>query len=486
MKHFIYIILFILSIQVVDAQQTVKISGRDSSYAGDSIRFMTISNHITEKEKFLAGTRVKSSGKFSLTFSLNKPRKCFTYLGTKKAQIILEPSKTYKIGLPEKKEITQAQLRDPYFTPTRVYLDIIEHPENDVNQKVRKFDAFYQDYLGHLSIKKIRNEQIKQPDSAIAAIREKFPPQNSPYFKTHRYYRISYISSFIYDWSASLMLKKFFKNKPFHFHHPVYQTRLNQTLSDYLKNLISKGILDRRYSKNYSLRRFKHHLDTAGLFSNDSLRSYTHLLSLYNGNYQEYFSFKGIMYQLDSITETTEIPEIKSYAKDLRKNIIRLRKGSPAPGFSLYDQDSVEADLSLFRGKFILLTFYSSYSNKAKRQLSLLQALYKKYKKHLEIVTVSVDKQFSKICNIADREEYNWTFLNYRKSSDILEDYRVKDYPVYYLLSPRGKMLLSPAPSPTKNLETKLKKLINKELIRRKREQYKNNQKQEEDSFTPY
>ena len=100
------------------------------------------------------------------------------------------------------------------------------------------------------------------------------------------------------------------------------------------------------------------------------------------------------------------------------------------------------------------------------QEFPLLDKLYQKYGKHLEIVSISADKEVEDLKSFMKNSGYSWTFLHYGNKPDIIKDFDVRAYPTYFLIGPDRKLIYSPAPSPKENFEMKFFQILrNKGLI---------------------
>jgi len=52
--------------------------------------------------------------------------------------------------------------------------------------------------------------------------------------------------------------------------------------------------------------------------------------------------------------------------------------------------------------------------------------------------------------------KYDWKFLLYDRQPEVLKQYDIRAYPTYFLIGPDGKLILSPAPSPSEDFESRL------------------------------
>ena len=99
------------------------------------------------------------------------------------------------------------------------------------------------------------------------------------------------------------------------------------------------------------------------------------------------------------------------------------------------------------------MNFCTTLSYPCLNTFGLLKALDEKYSEILQVVTVSVDEDNDHLQNLIRTREYGWKFLQSGSQGNILEEYDIKAFPTYFLISPEGRLLLSPAPGPDKEFE---------------------------------
>ena len=56
--------------------------------------------------------------------------------------------------------------------------------------------------------------------------------------------------------------------------------------------------------------------------------------------------------------------------------------------------------------------------------------------------------------------DYSWTFMHFSSQPDVIKNYDIRAYPSYFLISPSGELILSPAPAPSQNFEGVFLKMI--------------------------
>jgi len=105
---------------------------------------------------------------------------------------------------------------------------------------------------------------------------------------------------------------------------------------------------------------------------------------------------------------------------------------------------------------FIYLNFCTCQSYTCLNEFNVLASLHKGYEGKLRIITVTMDPNDEELARFRLNNDYNWTFLHYDNYPEVLKEYDIRAFPTYFLIGPDGKLILSPAPSPSENFEQRL------------------------------
>jgi peroxiredoxin len=136
-------------------------------------------------------------------------------------------------------------------------------------------------------------------------------------------------------------------------------------------------------------------------------------------------------------------------AGDLKKFI--EEKGQNSPDILLPDQNGRKIALSSFRGKYVLVHFWSAVDQNSRIVNPVLAEIYQKYrKKGFEIYQVSVDKDRNQWLNAVREDRLVWTNVGDMEGSiQSVMFYNVQAVPYNYLLDKEGvviaKNLMGPA-----------------------------------------
>lgn len=124
------------------------------------------------------------------------------------------------------------------------------------------------------------------------------------------------------------------------------------------------------------------------------------------------------------------------------KNLIR-EKGENSPEIVLPDQEGKMVVLSSFRGKYVLVHFWSALDQNCRIINPVLAEIYKKYKNRgFEIYQVSVDKDRNEWLDAVINDKLTWTNVGDMKGSiQPVMFYNVQSVPCNYLLDKEGNVI---------------------------------------------
>ena len=454
----LFTLLFLVFVQWL-AASTVTIHGRAADYAGEKIVFNVYSDLITNTETPVSQAIVAPDGSFSCTFELGETRQVFTHLGIYRLSLFAKPGRDYEVSLPPWQEKTEADRLNPYFEEADFAFIISNQKQDELNQLIRMFDDAYEPYFD----KYAKNLQSKDRpvllDSSIVEILRPFRSDTDSYFRQYCYYKIGLLRHMAYQYKSRAMSDQFFIHKPIQYHNPAYMALFNQVYDKYfmyfLRTPNGQKIAD-DINRSRSLGSLKRSLSDDQVLKGDSLLELVILKNLYDEFYSDRFSRSAIFALLDSVINGSPVTEHRLIAQNMKSIITRLLPGFDPPAFALLNRDSSLVKLSDLRGKYVYLCFCSCYSYSCLKEFDMLQKLYTKLHQYVEVVVISVDGTLLQMKDFLARSHYNWTFLHYGQQPGVIKDYDIRGYPTYFLIDKQGKLVLSPAPSPFENVESKM------------------------------
>ena len=456
-------LLSFLSVQVNCIAGNVIIKADSSAWAGKSIAFYHYSDLITETEELLARDTANSNGGFRLQFPLDKTTFVFARLGVYMIFLYAEPDKEYDVIFPSLQEKSPADMLNPYFEEQFTQLGIKNLPDNDINVMIRMFNDMYNPFYNKHVIEVFQGRNFDKLDEDIANIEKSFAGNTNVFFKQYREYRYAYLRHLAFQHKTKSISEKFFTGKPVLYDNQAYMDLFHQVFDDYFvyhgrTQEGEKIYTDINTNKDYFALRTT--LLKNKLIDNDALLELVMLKCLYDEFYSDKFSRSGILAIIDTLAANTVIPESRLIAENIRNKITNLLSGYPPPAFHLYDADSNLISLETFKGKYVYLNFCTCSSYTCLKEFEMLNGINQRHKDMLAIVTISADPFITSLVEFLKKNNYTWKFLYYANQPGVIKDYDIRAYPTYFLIDPDGKLVMSPAPAPEENFETKFFELL--------------------------
>jgi len=410
----------------------------------------------------IAYAAVDDTGYFRVEINDCEPKEIYSYLGIYKCYIYLVPGKHYRIILPKKIEKTMQDKLNPFFEPVELPFGIYPNHEG-VNRQIAEFDFKYAPFFRSLSanVRPVRKNPLL--DSALNVLSAMVDTIKDEYVKEYCNYRIGYLMAIGMVQKSRVVAGTYFENKPVLYNNTAYWQLFNFLYAKFFvymgRGKVTKKIFEdiNTYKSFDSLQ-----LTLAGIndLKSDTLRELVILKNLHDEFYSTNFSRSGILAVLDTLITRTKLPLHKQYALQIRSKITRLMPDYAPPSFALYDIAGKRHELADFKGKYVYLNFCSCNSYACFKEYDLLKKLSERFAGKITIISVIADGSVEDLANFVKKSDYRWLFLHYGNQPEVIKQYDIRGFPVYYLIGPDGKLILSPAKGPTENIELELFKIM--------------------------
>jgi len=214
--------------------------------------------------------------------------------------------------------------------------------------------------------------------------------------------------------------------------------------------------LKRKWDEEYEST-MQHQIDFSTDFVRENPFSMASILALYqkfdNDTYvvQDLNALKVAASALNSFYSESD------HVKALYANTIKLMKdkqnaslskfikehGENTPNIVLPDAEGKDIALSSFRGKYVLLHFWSAQDRSSRILNPVLVEIYKKYqRKGFEIYQVSIDKNRYEWLDAIDKDGLIWTNVGDMEGSiNAVNLYNIQQVPFNYLLDKEGVII---------------------------------------------
>jgi thiol-disulfide isomerase/thioredoxin len=140
-----------------------------------------------------------------------------------------------------------------------------------------------------------------------------------------------------------------------------------------------------------------------------------------------------------------------------------LKKGDPAPIFSLNDSTNHNYDLTQFKGKIVLLDFWASWCGPCRKETPYLQAIYNRYQPtgKIEFISIAVRDKENEWKKALRKDNPSWLQL-YDNVGKTAANYFTNAIPKFVIIDEKGLIFDFDAPTPS--LEDKLETIIKQKL----------------------
>ncbi|MGQ1945888.1 TlpA family protein disulfide reductase [Geofilum sp. OHC36d9] len=447
---------------------SVRIKGFHKDYAGYHLVFKTTENLYLQTPRDLASMYVDESGHFDFTLPLNKITYAYTDLGRTRAFIYLEPETTYQLQLPPFIQRRESERLNPFFRPDETIMGIINKDARALNRQMVEFSYDF-DYLFNKNAMRLA---LKGGDQIAKTIEDSLTKKYTfkhPLFEQHKQLSFLKLRLSAHPRQERQLINKYLKNQSVNYELPKYREAFTLLFKNFLPDGLADDIKDSVRKELSYRQRFDSLTNiviTDTIFGNNKeLADLMLLYGLYQGLDENRIDENTVLFLTKSAIQYGSTEKVRQLASQQYQQLTKLRPGTEAPDFVLYNENGKKRSLADYKGKFIYLNFMHTQNYACRRDLETLAQLEKIFRKDLEIVTVLVDNDIDDAQNYLDGKNYKWDFLNFAAQPKILDDYNIMATPAYYLISPEGNLSLSPAPSPEENFRNKFveKQLQNKQ-----------------------
>jgi len=446
--------------------QEITIRGAEPKYAGTEITFYRFAERIAYTRDELGSCIVDPKGDFMIRFHSDFTIQVFADLGKYRVYLFAEPGNEYTVKLPPRADKTTADHLNPYFRQEMVHLGIPNHQPEELNGKIQRFDAVFTPLFRKYAFEAYFQTHVQDLDSILQNVNDSFGNDPNTYFRCYAQYKSTLLKEMTSgkrklttplpgDYSTAML-----------YYNPAFFDWFQQVYHNYFQ------YLNRLNPDHYPLheiidvkRSYPMLLDLVKgtvAFTNDTLAELIILKGLYDEYFSKEFYDVALLEILDSLIETTSLGDHVMMAEKIKQRLTRLRVGYIPPGFKLPTFSNDTLTLNALKGKYIYLNFCTPLTPVCRNHFDMLKSIQERYGEVLEMVTVSVDEENSRMKDLIQEMDLSWTFLDSRFQSQIVVAYDVRAFPTYYLIDKQGRLLLSPAPGPDNGFEQQFIEIVNK------------------------
>jgi len=437
--------------------QTVSITGTvDANYLSsvNSIQVLKFKDFISFQEEELAQSPLSNKGAFSLSFSVSQPTHIALLVDNAKAEMVVEPGKTYDINFFAK----EADAVNTLSLSVPVEIEFNNAGPTDLNYLIADFTSRYEAFLEFHRplITRKSSEIFGKIDTMKMLTSEKYKVHNKPYLNTYIQYTFALLEESLTLKGKEKMLKKYISGKPVLLGNYEYMTFFNQlfsvTASYFMNNPKMTNEINNRQDYDSLVTIFKH----SKLLENDTVCETVILKAL--SEYARYEDYKtsAVLAILDEASIKCKSELNRKTALNLKKKLAVMAIGRPAPKLKFEDMEGKSVSLSDFKGKYLYVSFWATWCSSCTQEMTLIPELKKQYGNKITFINISVDKKREDLINFllknpklgSDKASAGWVFLHCNNFKNAKEEFNLLTVPTYFMIDPLGNVLKSPALNP--------------------------------------
>ncbi len=459
MKKTIFI-LFILTFLLlgVFAQKTI-IKGITKGATGKTIRVITYTDQISYLEKTIAKASINENGKFNLEFDLQNTVFSYLAINFQRAEFYIEPGKKYNLEI----SYDTSQQQYSFVEPVNLSFQIKNPVKNELNNLIQNLNIIYNDFVFNNFNNIYKKHQKYLVDTLRKRIDRFFSGITNEYFENYIKYKLASVEQFAKLKNTESLIKTYFINQPILYNNIEYMDFFNNLFTRYL--MVTSGVIKYQdlietINEKASYDDFKKVIDKDDLLKNSGISELVLLKGLNELYYTQGFKRKNILKILKEISNQSNSKQNRLIANDLIITLTKLSHGTPAPDFTLKDNNN-EISLSDFNGKYVYLNFWNTQCKPCIDDIKIIEELKTKFGGNIEFINISTDNELIQLQEFLALNNYSLVFLHYDNKMELLENYNIKTFPSYILIDNQGNILKCPAPKPDANLENYFWELLN-------------------------
>ncbi len=457
-KNFIFFILLMVSANVILCEP-VTVTGVIPGGAGYEIRLIGYTDLISNTSVILDRTIIDSMDTFKLETDINEIQLTYLDLDYYDNVLYIEPGKDYHLLFEQINMVNQYR---PFYEKESMIYELIPDNPDELNGLIFDFNENFNTFL----IDHFQEIYTKRKKSLIETFRleteMKYAPINQKYFKDHIDYKVASVELSANPGNKSELFNKYLNGKPVLYFNGAYMSFFNQFFEQYLtvaNKFVKRKDIESAVNDQKSVTALMDTLGKDTLLLSESFRELVMLKGLEELYFSPYYYQQNILSMLNVVAASSHFPMHRTIASNIKASLTRLQKGTFAPDFILMSTENDSMQLSAFQGKPVYLSFLTTWSNACLAEFEILDSLYRVWGSKINFITVSLDNNIEIIARYKKEKNLNWTFLYNGTRYDLIEDYGIKTFPLFVLISKDGKILQYPAEKPSEGIGDTMDKL---------------------------
>lgn len=451
MNKLIFLILIILSVFDLTAQNDKFITGYAPEFIGETVTLYTYDDYLTMTRIKIGETVVEKDSLFKIKNNVKSTIKTIIEIGKTETELYLMPNTDYSIEYfkPINAPIT--------FANQKVEVVFYDLDSTDVNYRVLQYDQWLDRYIYYNQFNIIKHGFSPYLDTFKIYAYDSYKYLDAPYFINYVRYNIAIMERT----KVSSKMKSSKANTYLEYIHPYPVYAHNDQYMQFVKSFYPKdfeGYLPRIKSAVYialdneSPTRLMAALKYDPILQIEELREMMMVNMLGNSYYKRGYLRSSIATILDSVSRFSKYKPNAVAAHNMLDYLTKLENGYPAPEINLLRDNGDVVNWATYKGKFVYVNFFASWNQISVTEMKLIKGLKEKYGEYISFISFSTDKtQTDFDAFMTEHEDYNWDIFYLSENHLLLEQFNIAAVPAYFLIDQDGYIALAPAKSPSPN-----------------------------------
>ena len=445
MKNLLFLTLFSF-LSFVGSAEKVVLFGTAESYSGSTIQVMYHSDSFTYTSKKITDFKVDSNGKYSVEFDIDKTQLIYLPLEIYKGFLYVEPGKNYELKLPPRQELTPAQKLNPFFEADELMLGVANTEPSELNRIIRMLDDKMDSFINQNFYKIYRKKEESERIQFSEQLKQEFGSIKNDFFSEYFRYRLGFLN-FLSNPNAFLKIENdFFKDQKIQLNNPAYMSLYKKQYGNFFNGYFKQKeslALSNAYQAENTYAEIKKLMQKYPAYANTQLLDMIIATSTFDSYTRKFIGKEKSLSILQDIIKASN----NSYNKNLCHNYIakitHLQKNYPAPNFNLGG-----IQLADYKGKYLYLNFCNTQSYACLQDFKEVEKLKQQFGQHIEFLSIACDWDVKKWLEFYKNSKYSWKFVPIGDQHHLIHDYKVKAFPTYVLIDPKGNIVKAPAQGP--------------------------------------
>lgn len=435
----------------------VVVTGVFPGAEGEEVRLVEYLDLVSSRPGEVDARIIDENGAFRFEFHLDAPRLMFLRIMHGRHVFYAAPGNRIHLSF-DTLRIDRPGLQRSF--PVEV-----SHPGDaagGLNRHIRYLNNMVADYLETHVAGTVRLDHRHSLQAFASRLEDAARQTGDPFAGTHARYYLAYLERTLNTKGFGTLVNTYLVDDPVHYHHPMYMDFLQTMFDSYLfAGSPSFGFRDLQEAVNRqgSYRALMNTLGKDPVFADEVFRELVMLTGLQKMTDLEGFDADGVLDILRQVREQGKHGRHRQIATNILAQQTAHRPGFSAPALSLSGDEKHGLSLQEYRGQYLYLFFWAGWCPVSMAETGPMTTLAKSLPDDVALLGVLVDRDSRYMPEWYDTDEPPFRLVHFGGDYRLLDRYRVRTIPQYFLIDPQGRIAASPFSSPTGGAADALREL---------------------------